>query len=111
MDDEFLRLLEVVRESAKASQQAAERCLRFCDGLLSPERRTLAAYQLLGAQPSCTDEELKTAYRRKVARWHPDRFFAVDIPQELKNYAAREFARMVEAYSMLREQRSGPRRS
>ncbi len=33
----------------------------------------VAFYQQLGLSPDCTLEELKTAYRRQVAQWHPDR--------------------------------------
>ncbi len=31
-------------------------------------------YRILGAEPGCTWEQLRTAYRRQVQIWHPDRY-------------------------------------
>lgn len=31
-------------------------------------------YRILAAEPGCTWEELRTAYRRQVQKWHPDRY-------------------------------------
>lgn len=37
------------------------------------ERRLRKAYELLGVAPSCSDEELARAYRRRLGEEHPDR--------------------------------------
>lgn len=31
-------------------------------------------YRILAAEPGCSWEELRTAYRRQVQKWHPDRY-------------------------------------
>lgn len=63
------------------------------------------AYELLGVTAACTEEELKVAYRQKVNYWHPDKFHAAQIPEEMKEMATREMARVNEAYERLKRER------
>jgi hypothetical protein len=63
------------------------------------------AYELLGVTAACTEEELKAAYRQKVNIWHPDKFHSVLIPEEMKEMATREMARINEAYDRLKSER------
>jgi DnaJ-class molecular chaperone len=58
------------------------------------------AYELLGASPGCTKEELTAAYRRSILQWHPDKLGT--MAQELKDYATRRTARINEAYDRLK---------
>ena len=37
-----------------------------------------SAYQILGVDPSCSNGELKAAWRQLAMRWHPDRSSEVD---------------------------------
>src|SRR5271169_2794951 len=102
MDAEIDKLLKMARDAIRQTEANVKRCKELCDGF-----QAQAAYELIGAQPGCTDEELKLAYHRKVAYWHPDKFHAADIPTEMKEYATRELARVNEAYSILKVRRSG----
>jgi DnaJ-class molecular chaperone len=101
METEFDRVLKIARDTIRQSEENIQRCKELCDLL-----QAHAAYELFGVQPECTDQELKLAYHRKVAYWHPDKFHAVDIPTEMKEYATRELARINEAYSTLKTRRS-----
>ncbi|WP_167784768.1 DnaJ domain-containing protein [Ramlibacter rhizophilus] len=57
-------------------------------------------YSELGLQPQCSDEELKSAWRRLVARWHPDRN---DSPQ-----AVLKMQRINRAIEEIRRARAEP---
>ena len=102
MDAEIERLLKMARDAIRQTEANVKRCKELCDGF-----QAQAACELIGVQPGCTDEELKSAYHKKVAYWHPDKFHAADIPVEMMKYATRELARVNEAYSVLKTRRSG----
>jgi curved DNA-binding protein CbpA len=57
------------------------------------------AYELLGVLPGCTPDELKKAYHKRVAEWHPDRLEG--MAGELKEYANRQLALINAAYQRL----------
>lgn len=46
---------------------------------------TLQAYQVLGLDPGASDAQLKAAWRRLVAAWHPDRNAARDAGSRMQN--------------------------
>ena len=100
MEADFDRLLKIARDAIRQSELNIMRYKELCDGL-----EVQAAYELIGVQPGCTNEELK-AYHRKVAYWHPDKFHAADIPAEMKEYASRQLAWVNEAYGILKNRRS-----
>ena len=102
MDPEVDRLLKTARDAIRQGEENIARFKELCDCFESQ-----VAYALIGALPECTDEELKSAYHRKVAYWHPDRFHAADIPTEMREYANHELARINEAYTTLKTRRSG----
>lgn len=56
-------------------------------------------YALLGLTRQATPEEIKRAYRREIARYHPDRF--VNAPPAEQEYASRRSQRLTEAYATL----------
>jgi len=59
----------------------------------------LDSYALLGVSPGVTPDELKQAYRREIAKYHPDRFRTAD-PQT-QQYARERTQRLTEAYAAL----------
>lgn len=56
-------------------------------------------YELLGVSRSASPEEIKRAYRREIARYHPDRFVNAS-PEDLE-YARRRSQLLTEAYATL----------
>lgn len=68
-------------------------------------------YALLGVSPGAQPEDIKQAYRREIAKYHPDRFRHAD-PQ-MQRYAQQRSQRITEAYATLNRNpraRSQPRR-
>ena len=60
---------------------------------------TQEAYHELGLDPTATDAQLKTAWRRLVAAWHPDRNTATDALQRMQA--------INKAYQHIRQVRDG----
>ncbi|MDW8145040.1 MAG: J domain-containing protein [Roseiflexaceae bacterium] len=56
-------------------------------------------YELLGVSRSASPEEIKRAYRREIARYHPDRYVNAS-PEDLE-YARRRSQLLTEAYATL----------
>ncbi len=56
-------------------------------------------YELLGVSRSASPEEIKRAYRREIARYHPDRYINAS-PEDLE-YARRRSQLLTEAYATL----------
>lgn len=60
-------------------------------------------YELLGVTPGCTDDELKSAYRKKVLQYHPDR--VRQFPEARQKQAAEQFKKVTAAYETLSRRR------
>jgi hypothetical protein len=62
----------------------------------SVSRPTVDLYRMLGLRPDASEEDIKTAFRREAARWHPDTCSSPD--------AAERFMDVSKAYRVLRDQ-------
>lgn len=58
------------------------------------------AYRRLGLSPSATNDEIKAAYRRAIARTHPDRFARAS--EEQQRLAAQRAQEINRAYAILK---------
>lgn len=56
-------------------------------------------YELLGLEPSADVEEIKKAFRREIARYHPDK--VIHLGQEFQDMAATRAAELTVAYKTL----------
>jgi len=62
-------------------------------------------YDVLGIEPSISDEELKSHYRKLVADNHPDKLVARGVPQEFISIATEKVATINEAYEAIARER------
>ena len=63
------------------------------------------AYAILGVEESCSDAELKRAYRRMMNRHHPDKLVAKGLPEEMMRVATEKTREIKAAYDRLKEVR------
>ena len=62
-------------------------------------------YAVLGCARAATDEELRTAYRDRAKRLHPDMLRAQGLSEELVNRANGQMARLNAAWATIRKER------
>lgn len=63
------------------------------------------AYQILGLDASCSDQELKRTYRRLMAQHHPDKLVAKGLPEEMIKLATEKTQEIKGAYDIIRKAR------
>ena len=63
------------------------------------------AYAILGVDESCSDAELKRAYRRMMNRHHPDKLVAKGLPEEMMQVATEKTREIKAAWDRLKEVR------
>jgi DnaJ like chaperone protein len=75
-------------------------------GARSTTKETLAeAYRVLGVEPSASDDEVKTAYRRLMSQHHPDKLVARGLPESMKGIAEQKTQEVRAAYEQVKTQR------
>jgi DnaJ like chaperone protein len=62
-------------------------------------------YEMLGVDRKVTPSQLKSAYRKAVQHYHPDKFSGKDTPEELVTIAKERFTALTNAYEMIRIKR------
>jgi len=65
---------------------------------------TTAAYTILEIDPSAGDQEIKRAYRKMAAKFHPDK--VSHLGKEFQEMAEEKFKAISEAYEQIKKERS-----
>lgn len=63
------------------------------------------AYRILGISPSSSDTQVKKAYRRLIAKWHPDKLVAKGLPEEMIQFATKKTQEIKNAYEQIQDVR------
>lgn len=63
-------------------------------------------YAVLDCTSSSSDAEIKKAYRKKVAEFHPDKIAAKGLPAEFTKFANDKFREIQEAYEEIKKARN-----
>jgi DnaJ like chaperone protein len=64
------------------------------------------SYAELDVEPSASDQEVTTAYRRQMSRHHPDKLVANGLPESMAQVAKEKTQRIQEAYEAIRAARA-----
>lgn len=64
-----------------------------------------AAYNLLGVSPSDNLKTIKSAYRRLISKYHPDKLMAKGLPIEMMNIAKEKTQQLTVAYDLIMRSR------
>lgn len=64
------------------------------------------AYQVLGLEQTCSDAELKKAYKKQMAQHHPDKLVSQGLPAEMMELAKQKSQQIQAAYELIKQQRS-----
>ena len=63
------------------------------------------AYAVLGVEPEVSDEDLRTAHRKLVRTYHPDRLVSKGLPEEFMELANDRLAAINAAYETVTKER------
>ena len=63
------------------------------------------AYAVLGLSEEASDDEVKSAYRRLVQEYHPDRILSQGMPEEFVEYATQRFQEIQSAWETIKTRR------
>ena len=64
------------------------------------------AHRVLGVEPSATDQEVKTAYRRLMNQHHPDKLVSRGLPESMIGVAEKKTQEIRAAYERIKSQRA-----
>jgi hypothetical protein len=67
----------------------------------SADKSSFNPYLVLGIEKTAAADDIRNAYVTLVKIYHPDRFAGLDLPPEMKDYAAAMQARINMAYQQL----------
>lgn len=72
----------------------------------TPETPLAAAYTLLGVSANDDNKKIKTAYRKLMQQYHPDKLIAKGLPAEMINVAKEKAQQITGAYDLIMRNRT-----
>jgi DnaJ like chaperone protein len=63
-------------------------------------------YKILNCTPACSNEEIKSNYKKLVKDFHPDKIIAKGLPEEFVDFASERFREIQESYEKVRKERN-----
>jgi len=63
-------------------------------------------YKILNCTSSCSDQEIKSNYKKLVKEFHPDTIISKGLPEEFVQFATDRFQEIQGAYDKLKEERN-----
>ena len=63
-------------------------------------------YKILNCTPECSDQQIKSNYKKLVKDFHPDTIVSKGLPEEFTDFASQRFREIQEAYESIRKERN-----
>lgn len=90
---------------SRAEEQALRKIRKEFKMKTSPFVQKKDPYLLLGCESDASIEEIKKAYRNKIAQYHPDTIMAIHPPEEFVQHTLGRFQEIKTAYEIIRKWR------
>ncbi|WP_199610830.1 co-chaperone DjlA [Flocculibacter collagenilyticus] len=87
----------------QSSQQ--ERANNYSQSGYASQAAIESAYKILGLNKSCSDKELKRAYRKLIAEHHPDKLVSKGLPKQMMEIAKQKTQDIQSAYELIKSHR------
>lgn len=63
-------------------------------------------YKILNCTPECSDQQIKSNYKKLVKDFHPDTIISKGLPEEFIDFASQRFREIQEAYESIGKERN-----
>ena len=63
-------------------------------------------YKILNCTPACSNQEIKSNYKKLVKDFHPDTIISKGLPEEFIEFASNRFREIQESYEKIRRERN-----